>query len=146
MVDFDGVLFLAMFTALLFLDQFATYGAVAFSLVGVIYVLRHREAIRAVMGEQWFFLLFPALAILSTIWSATPPETFKHSLEFAFTAICGLLVPSARNQRSAIYGLFVAFAFYTIVSLAVGTMVPAGAAGDVALSGLDASKNAQASA
>lgn len=145
LLDMDGANIFVMVAALLFLAQMATYGALLFTLSVVIYALRHHGSVREVFRNQGFFLLFPAYAMLSTLWSEVPAETFKHSIEFALTVMAALLVVQVRNRRSMMFAMFAAFALYSMASLAFGNMVKVGTTGATAFSGLADSKNAEAS-
>ena len=145
LVDLDGANIFVMVMSLLFVAQMATYSAVLFTLSVIVYVLRHRGSLREILRAQGFFLLFPAYAILSTLWSVAPVDTFKHALEFLLTVVAALLVVQARNRRAVMFALFSAFAIYSLASLVFGNMVQIGTSGVAAFSGLADSKNEQAS-
>jgi exopolysaccharide production protein ExoQ len=145
LLDWDGANIFVMVASLLFLAQMATYGAILFTLSVVVYALRHHGAAREAIRKQGFFLLFPAYAMLSTLWSEVPAETLKHSGEFTLTVMAALLIIQVRNRRSMMFAMFAAFALYSVASLAFGNVVKVGTTGATALSGLADSKNAQAS-
>jgi exopolysaccharide production protein ExoQ len=86
-------------------------------------------------------LLFPGFVVASTVWSESPAETFKHSLEFSTTVVAALLLASSRNPRAMLLALFTAFLLYTVVSAIFGNRVDVGNYGARALSGLGESKN-----
>ena len=144
LIDLDGANIFVMVMSLLFVAQMATYSAVLFTLAVIVYALRHRGSLREVLRVQGFFLLFPAYAVLSTLWSGAPADTLKHSLEFLLTVVAALLVTQARNRRAVMFALFGAFAVYSLASLLFGGMVHVGTTGTVALSGLADSKNEEA--
>lgn len=143
--DMDGAIFFAMTMSLLFVAQLATIGAALFSLAVIAYAMRHRVALSEVVRTQAFFLLFPAYALVSALWSAAPADTLKHGAEFAITVIAGLFLARARNRRAMLFALFAGFAIYSLASLLSGNMVAVGTNGTTALSGLADSKNEEAS-
>lgn len=135
----------ALMASTLFIGPLATYGALIFSLAAVGYILSRPAAARTILAERWVFLLFPACALASALWSDAPLETLKHGCEFLLTVMTGLMLSAAPNKRAMVLGLFLAFAAFAFVSLAVGDVVQVGNVGHVtALSGLTASKNDQA--
>jgi exopolysaccharide production protein ExoQ len=140
----DGAYAFILFMTMLFILQLGTYGALAFSLLTVAYAVVRRDALFMVVRERWFLLVFPAIAMISTVWSDAPFETFKHASEFSLTVFAAMLLIASRNQRSVLAGMFAAFAIYTIVSLVVGNVVGVGTSGVTAVAGLNDSKNEQA--
>ena len=143
-IDWAGAYAFVLFTAMLFIVQLGTYGAILFSLLTIVYATARRRMLPDVLRGRWFLLVFPAFALLSTIWSDVPLETFKHSAEFGLTIFAALLLVSSRNQRSVLLGIFAAFAIYVVVSLVVGNVVDIGTNGATAVAGLNDSKNEQA--
>jgi len=143
-VDLDGAFSFTLFSGSLFIVLLGSYGALLFLCAFLGFAMLRPAAVARTIKKHWFFLLFPAYAFLSTIWSDETPHTLKHSLEYIITVVAGLLIATSRNQRSTMMGLFAAFAFYTIASLAMGTVVEVGQTGVSALSGLNDSKNQQA--
>lgn len=144
LLDLDGVLSFTLIAAALFTVRLGTYSALLFSVVTISYAALRPAALQEILRNRWFFFLFPAFALLSTIWSDTPPHTLKHATEFLLTIVAALLLSSSRNPRATLFGLFSAFALFTVISLAVGTVVDVGDSGTTALSGLNDSKNQQA--
>jgi exopolysaccharide production protein ExoQ len=143
-LDWDGAYAFILFIAMLFIVQLGTYGAVIFSLLTIAYAIARRRMLRDILRGRWFLLVFPAFAVLSTIWSDVPLETFKHSMEFALTIFAALALGASRNRRSVLLGMFAAFAIYVVVSLVVGNVVDVGTNGVRAVAGLNDSKNEQA--
>lgn len=142
--DRDGVFAFALFTPMLFIQQFGSYGALIFVLATLAFAALRRRTLVAILRERGFLLLFPALAVISTLWSSVPYETLKHSLEFAVTILAAILLCAPKNPRSMLCGLFAAFALYAAVSLALGHRVDVGNNGAQAFSGLNDSKNEEA--
>ncbi len=145
LIDKDGLIIFAMWASLLFITRLGTYGALLFTLSALLLALRHRGAVREALRSQSVFLLFPAYAVLSTLWSEAPAETLKHSLEFSITVIAAFVLIQMPNRRSMMFALFVAFALYCLASLLFGGTVEVGTTGVSAFSGLADSKNEEAS-
>jgi len=143
-IDWSGAYAFALFTAMLFIVQLGTYGAILFSALTAVYASACWRSLPDVLRGRGFLFAFPAFALLSTVWSDAPLETFKHSAEFALTVFAAMLLVSSRNQRSVLLGIFAAFAVYVAVSLAVGNVVDVGNTGTTAVTGLNDSKNEQA--
>ncbi|HEY3778694.1 MAG TPA: O-antigen ligase family protein [Rhizomicrobium sp.] len=142
--DRDGIFAFALFTPMLFILQFGSYGALIFVLATLAFAVLRRRVLVAVVRERAFLLVFPAFAVISTMWSNVPYETLKHSLEFAVTILAAILLCAPKNPRSMLCGLFAAFALYTAVSFALGHRVDVGDDGARAFSGLNDSKNEEA--
>lgn len=141
----DGLVSFVLFSCALFIWDLSTYGALLYCVTVVAYVLCRPAALRPVVSDGWPVLAFPAVAILSTLWSVAPYETAKHSIEYLVTIVGALLLANAWHKRSMVSGMFLAFALYSLITLAVGRTVEIGTTGNMAMSGLNASKNEQAS-
>jgi exopolysaccharide production protein ExoQ len=141
-IDADGLFAFLLFLPLLFMARLGPAGAAIFAGLTPLYVWIRRERLGRVMGPRAFLLLVPALALFSTVWSQAPQETFKGAVEFAITAIVGLLISSARNPTAVIKGLAAAFFAYVLASVLFGGRVAVGVgAGGYAFAGLSGSKN-----
>jgi exopolysaccharide production protein ExoQ len=140
-LDFDALFAFAGFLVLLFIAQFGTLGALAFSALVLLYGLFRLPRLPAIFGPRAFLLLIPAVALASVLWSEAPKETLKYGLEFAATGAFGVMLSAAAGQRAVLKGLFCAFVVYLSVSLAMGGTVALGADGDVAFAGLNGGKN-----
>lgn len=140
-IDRDGLFAFILFVPMLFMAEAGTYGAVIVVLATAVWAAMRRHSLPALLRSRWYVLLFPGFVIASTLWSVSPAETLKHSLEFSITVLAALLLASSRNPRSILFGLFAAFLLYSVVSLAFGNKVDVGNYGAQALSGLGESKN-----
>lgn len=145
LIDIQGLTFFAMMMSVLLGMQLAAKGALLFSVLTLGYLARNRGSLDRLVRKYWFFLLFPALALMSKIWSDAPSVSLKHGLEYMLTITAGLLLASRRNQRSATFALFCAFALYAMGSLLWGSRIAIGQINDAALAGLSASKNQECS-
>ena len=141
-IDADGLFALAIFLPLLFIAQLATLGAALFAVLAPIYLFVRRKGLVRVLLPRAFLFIVPAFAMLSTLWSEAPQETFRFAVELALTVLVGLLLSSARRPDMVIRGMTLAFLAYVAVAVVAGGRVGIGAvAGGDALSGLTQSKN-----
>src|SRR6185312_2146813 len=145
LIDIQGIAFFAMTASVLFAMQLGSRGALIFSALTIGYLFYNPGTLARITRRHWFFLAFPALAILSKYWSDAPSESFKHGLEYFLTVLGGLILTSRRNQRSTMFAVFLAFAAYSVGSLLWGGRIAIGNVADAALSGLSASKNEECS-
>lgn len=113
-------------------------GVVACS-AGMLVILR----MRAITGRALWFAAFPAMALLSTLWSPSPSLTVYYAIQLCLTIFSGYLILAALELRSFVLVLFVAAIIVCVVSMIVGTTGPS-VKGPV-LIGLTGSKNAMAS-
>jgi exopolysaccharide production protein ExoQ len=143
-IDADGAFALGLFAPMLFIVEFGSYGALVFSLVAIGFGYRYRRSLGEILRRYWFVFAFPAFALFSVIWSPVASDSLKHALEYLLTVFAGVLLVSSRNERSVMFAIFAAFAFYVAVSLVSGHSVAVGNQGTTALSGLAASKNEEA--
>jgi exopolysaccharide production protein ExoQ len=79
--------------------------------------------------------------VISILWSQSPVDTLKYSLEFALTVCVALLFSAAPYPKAVLWGLFLAFAIYIPSAIVFGQAVDVGNNGDTAMSGLTQSKN-----
>ncbi len=140
-VDPDAAIVFTLFLTLLFIAQLDTAGAVLFTLISVGYAASRLRRLSAVLVSRAFLLAIPAVAVLSVLWSEEPLLTIKYSLEYALTVVVALLLSAAPRPKAIIEAIFVAFAIYLLLSVALGQTVALGADGDTAFAGLNDSKN-----
>jgi len=144
-VDGDGLFAFGLFLPMAFLVQFATLGAAAIAGLTPLYLFFRRRQLAQALAPRLFLFAFPAFALFSVVWSATPKETLRFALELCVTVTAALLLASARNPRAVLKAIALAFLIYVAAALAAGgrVVVGVGAGGD-AFSGLTASKNLMA--
>lgn len=141
-IDADGLFALAMFLPLLFIVQLATVGAAIVAALTPVYLFVRRKGLVRVLAPRAFLFIVPAFAMLSTLWSEAPKETFRFAAELGITALAGILLSSARRQDMVIRGMTLAFLAYVAVAVVAGGRVGIGVgAGGDAFSGLTQSKN-----
>jgi exopolysaccharide production protein ExoQ len=139
--DVDGVFAFALFATMLFILQLGTLGAVLFLSLVLVYAGLRWNRLYEILRPRAFLLCIPVLIVFSTVWSERPVETFKYSLEFAATFGAALLLSGSRRPHAILFGIFLAFACYTLVSLTFGQSVGVGTNGATAFSGLNRGKN-----
>ena len=144
LLDLDAGYAFALMASTLFIAPLGTFGALLFSLTAVAYIAMRPAMVRRILGNRWGFLLFPACAILTALWSDAPFETAKHGCEFLLTVMAALMLSAAPNKRAVVLGLFAAFAVFAVVSLSVGEVVQIGTSNVTAVAGLTDSKNEEA--
>jgi exopolysaccharide production protein ExoQ len=140
-ISLDGVMAFLLLSLTLFILQLGTIGAGLFSLLTVGYAAARRDQLWAILRTRGFLLAIPGVAILSTYWSEMNALTLKLSLEFALTAVAGLLLSAAARPKPVLVGLFFAFLLYCALSFALGGRVALGASGATAFAGLNGGKN-----
>jgi exopolysaccharide production protein ExoQ len=69
-------------------------------------------------------LLFPAVILLSVIWSGNPSISLWYGLQLEVTILIGVVVGLCISAQDAIRGIFYAMAFIVIVSLISGRTGP----------------------
>jgi exopolysaccharide production protein ExoQ len=141
LLDLEFAAAFGLFSAMLFISQLGSLGALA--IIGLTggYALLHLTRLYEILLPRAFILAIPAVIVLSTLWSETRSETLKYALEFAITAGAGLMLSGSRRPMSVLFGLFMAFSFYIAVSIAFGQSVFVGTSGTTAFSGLNYGKN-----
>jgi len=123
LLDLEFATSLALFASMLFVNQLGSLGGLFVVAITAAYMLLHITRLYDILLPRAFILLIPAVIILSTLWSETRSETLKYGIEFAFTAAAGLMLSASRRPMSVLFGMFLAFGIYIVVSLAFGQSV-----------------------
>jgi exopolysaccharide production protein ExoQ len=89
----------------------------------VYFVLYYRQFLRFVF-KNWILLPFPAIVLLSALWSSSPGQSFYYGLQLCITIAVGILMGILTTQRQLILGIFVAAAIVTVASILSGRMGP----------------------
>ena len=141
LLDLEFATAFGLFSAMLFISQLGSLGALA--IIGLTggYALLHFARLYEILLPRAFILAIPAVIVMSTLWSETRTETLKYAIEFTITVGAGLLLSASRRPMSILFGMFLAFGFYIAVSLAFGQSVFVGTTGTTAFSGLNYGKN-----
>jgi exopolysaccharide production protein ExoQ len=144
-IDADALFAFGFFLPMAFQVQWATRGAAVIVGLTPLYLFVRRKQLGRVLAPRAFLFAFPALALLSTVWSDTPTETLRYAVELCITVTAALLLSSARDQRAVLRAITLAFLIYVAEALRAGGRVTIGVgAGGEAFSGLTDSKNLMA--
>jgi exopolysaccharide production protein ExoQ len=141
LLDLEFATAFGLFSAMLFISQLGSLGALAIIGLTGFYALLHLARLYHILLPRAFILAIPAVIVMSTLWSETRTETLKYAIEFTITVGAGLLLSGSRRPMSVLFGMFLAFGFYIAVSLAFGQSVFVGTTGTTAFSGLNRGKN-----
>lgn len=139
--DSDAFFGFALIVLMLSSMIVGTVGAAAVSVVAVLYITLRLPQLAEIMAPRAFILVIPIFAVLSVLWSQSPVDTVKYSLEFALTVVVALLLSAAPHPKAVLWGLFLAFGGYVGVALAFGQAVETGNQGLTAFTGLMRGKN-----
>ena len=139
--DSDGFFGFVLVAAMFVAEAVGTAGAVAVSALAVLYILIRLPQLGEILAPRAFILIIPGFAILSFLWSQSPIDTLKYSLEFALTVVVALLLSASPHPKAVLWGTFLALAFYVASAIAFGQTVAMGNLGQTAFSGLTQSKN-----
>ncbi|MFN3513201.1 MAG: O-antigen ligase family protein [Phenylobacterium sp.] len=113
----------ALVTAVLALMSIQTLGAIStllqILLVLLVAAIRWRELL-ANAPRLWPFAIFPLLAVASAVWSTAPEVSFRYGLQFAFTALAGLIAAASLGPNRFLGALYVANLIVVFGSLVSG--------------------------
>lgn len=112
------------------------------ALLGV-HCLWRREDLPQMLRHSAAYLLLPLFALSSALWSIDSDATRYYGFQFLITALIGCIIGGGLDRKSAMRGVFFAFAFYAFSSLIFGRSVTwgGGAMGNSAFAGLAQAKN-----
>lgn len=85
--------------------------------------------------------ILPLLMLLSVLWSDVPMTTLRASVQYAATALIGVLAARLLSPRVFLVCLLPGLVLSTLLSLLFGRYVVDGLAGDMAFAGIFGSKN-----
>jgi exopolysaccharide production protein ExoQ len=144
LLDLEFATAFGLFASMLFVSQVGSLAALA--IIGLTggYCLLHIGRLSEIIPSRAFILAIPAVTLTSMLWSETPDETLKYAIEFTITVVAALMLSASRRPMSVLFAIFMAFAFYIAVSLALGQSVFVGTTGAQAFSGLNSGKNMMA--
>ena len=97
--DSDGFFAFALMALILFAWTLGTVGAVAISAMALVYIMLRLPQLGEIMAPRAFILIIPFFAVISILWSQSPVDTLKYSLEFALTTVVALLFSAAPYPR-----------------------------------------------
>ncbi|MEO0034567.1 MAG: hypothetical protein RLZZ501_590, partial [Pseudomonadota bacterium] len=123
----------------LIVQYVGTYAAAMFLAPLPVLVLLRPRAFAGGLRQDFLLLVYPALAIASSLWSVTPGWTLWASTELLGTMITGIAVAHCIPFRSVLSGTLLALILVALGSLAVNADAGGGALAHGA--GLFGSKN-----
>jgi exopolysaccharide production protein ExoQ len=103
------------------------------------FVILYSRELLYFLTKNWIVAVLPAVVLLSSLWSATPTQSFSYGVQLCITITIGVLIGVATTQRQFVLGVFIAMALVTVVSIASGRTGPS-AVGPV-LIGITGSKD-----
>ena len=142
--DSDGFFAFVLVAVVLFGAMYGTAGAAAISATAAIYIAVRLPQVGEILAPRIFLLAIPIFAVFSILWSQSPIDTLKYSLEFAVTIGVALLLSAAPHPKAVLWGVFLAFAVYVSAAIAFGQTVDVGNYGQTAFSGFTQGKNLMA--
>lgn len=119
-IDFDAVFACWTFLTGLFPLYLKTLTGISFLLLPIAFALIRPERIVPLVKRGWPTMLFPAFAMLSTIWSVLPGVTMYYSTQFAITILCAVIMGAVLDRRQMLNGMFAAFLFHAALTFAWG--------------------------
>lgn len=123
-----------------------THGASLYLLLGLLglyMIFFWRESLAALLPVAPLMAL-PALAVVSSLWSEAPYESFRHGLQFGLTVFTGLLLARRVPGPALIGAAFCAFLLANTLALLFGRWVTVGFQEGVAFAGIFGGKNEMA--
>lgn len=115
--------------------------AALFLLVGGGVIIFHLH--RTLLGTQynWMVMVYPVLAVLSTLWSQYPADTFRAAIQFLLTTIIGIAVVYNIKKEHFFVGLSASVIIIMALSLVSNRVETNGMTGETVLIGYLGSKN-----
>src|SRR4051794_36371050 len=92
MSDLFWIAILLCMTRVTLLPDLNTFGAAALDVVSLVVISRSPAVYLDLMRRNLLLLSWPALALLSSMWSILPGVTLYHAVQFALTCVAGLVL------------------------------------------------------
>ncbi|KKC27771.1 O-antigen ligase family protein [Sphingomonas sp. SRS2] len=107
------------------------------------HVIWRREDLPRLLTASAPYLLLPAFAVASFMWSIDPGATRYYGFQFLITALIGCIIGAGLDRKAATRGVFLAFVIYGTAAIVFGRSVTwgGGAMGNSAFAGLAQAKN-----
>lgn len=114
--------FIIFFFTIFSIEIYSIWIPLSVVVVFAIYLaMYYRQFLRFVF-KNWILLPFPAIVLLSALWSTNPGQSFYYGLQLCITIAAGILMGILTTQRQLILGIFVAAAMVTVASILSGRM------------------------
>jgi exopolysaccharide production protein ExoQ len=135
-------IFVVSVTAILLGSFVGSAGAYAFLALWILLALPYgRRCMALLMDCPRALWALPLLALASTIWSQSRPDTLKYGLEFVATAGCAVLAASLLKPRALISALTCCLVITAVLSVVFGKESIDPLTGSSAFVGVFESKN-----
>ena len=135
-------IFVVSVTAILLGSFVGSAGAYAFLALWIMLALPYgRRCMALLMDCPRALWALPLLALASTIWSQSRPDTLKYGLEFVATAGCAVLAASLLKPRALISALTCCLVITAMLSVVFGKQSVDPLTGSSAFVGVFESKN-----
>jgi len=140
---YDGAFGFAAISLMLFVPQLKSLTPILLLALLAFHCVWRREDLPLMLRNSAAYLLLPLFALSSTLWSIDTDATGYYGFQFLITALIGCIIGAGLDRKSAMRGVFYAFAFYAFASLIFGRSVTwgGGAMGNSAFAGLAQAKN-----
>lgn len=139
----DGVYAFLLGAAMLFVQEAGSAAGAAMAVLPLLYMALRRRMAGRVLTTRWVLFLFPAVALMSVVWSEDPKVSLKYALELWLTFAAAVGLASSRQPEAVLKGICLAFTLYVGASLGFGRFTALGAS-DQAFLGLGDGKNMMA--
>jgi len=126
-VDVAATLTLVALAALILNTVFGSLSALVFLAFGGALAVSDVHHSAYMLTRWWFLLLLPAYCMLSTLWSAYPAITLRHSSQLMLSLAIGVVIAGRVSAPTLMRGLFVVYGIGIVASLLFGYR-PSGAA------------------
>lgn len=133
----------AAIASLLFVTQLKTLTPMLVTGLTLFFLFWRRRSLGAVLRASALCLALAVFCLLSRFWSIAPTATTYYGVQYLITVLIGCCVGAGLDRRAAFRGVFLAFAFYAVISVLFGRTVSwgGGAMGNSAFAGLAQAKN-----
>lgn len=105
------------------LDNGERYAWLVVDAIVVVALVRNRDFL-ALVGRHWLLMTWPALAVLSAVWSLAPFVSVYHGLQLAMTIAAGFMFAASLGPQRMVRTIFVALFLMALLSLALNILTP----------------------
>lgn len=98
-------------------------GAAVFLMIWILFAIAFLRSSLVALRAHWSIWVFPAFALLSTLWSETHLMTLRHSLELMATVGCAAVAARHLAPRQLLMALSCAFFIISVLSIVIGRYI-----------------------
>jgi exopolysaccharide production protein ExoQ len=137
-----GIVVAVSLTAMILIGYVGSAGTIVFVASWTLLAIAYgRATVHLLASGPKFLWLFPALALLSTVWSRAPIETLRFALELVVTVGCTVLAARLLRPTQLLIALTVALVATAAVSVLLGREMVDPLTGQTVFEGVFTSKN-----